>query len=66
MENVRKYHMAVTELKNTIIELKSTLKGLNSRQNKLKKGSVNSKQGKGTHHIRAGKKKKNEKNEKTV
>ena len=66
MENVRKYHMAVTELKNTIIELKSTLKGLNSRQNKLKKGSVNSKQGSGTHLIRAVKRKKNEKNVKIV
>ena len=31
MENIRKYQMEVTELKNIIIELKITLKGFNSR-----------------------------------
>lgn len=30
-ENIRKYQIEVTELKNTIIELKYTLEGFNSR-----------------------------------
>ena len=31
MENIRKYQIEVTELKNTIIKLKNTLEGFNSR-----------------------------------
>ena len=36
-----KYQTEITELKNTIIKLRNTLEGFNSRLEKTEKGSVN-------------------------
>lgn len=57
VDNIKKYHTEIMEVKNTIIKLKNLLEGLNIRLDKEKK-SVNPKIGNWKYLIRETKRKK--------